>query len=287
METNQISSKPLIKEALLDAPVHRVWKAITNYDDMKQWYFEMKDFKPIVGFEFQFYGEKDGRKFLHLCQVKEVIENKRISYSWTYDTHPDAETLVIWELFPEGNKTRLRLTHDGLDKLPQDPDFAVDNFKAGWNEIVDSLLRNYVGVLDQTVEKSIDIQAGTSKVWDVLIKREFSDKWAEAFMPGIYVESGWKEGSEVLWKDKEGTVFVKGIVLTNKPNQLLEVGFYDEPTMSPPAQIGKYKEAFAIADQQGKTRLSIHSGPVSKQDSKEHAALWETALNKMKELAEQ
>ena len=143
-----MQTSPLIKEALLDAPVQRVWKAITNNADMKHWYFDLEEFRPEVGFRFQFYGENEGRKFLHLCEVKEVIENKKISYTWTYDTHPDAVTLVSWELFPEGNKTRLKLTHEGLDKLPQDRDYAIDNFRAGWNEIVEKSLRNYVGVLE-------------------------------------------------------------------------------------------------------------------------------------------
>ena len=144
MGTNQTTSEPLVKEVILDAPVGKVWKAITNNDDMKKWYFELKDFKPEVGFEFQFYGENEGRKFLHLCRVTEVEVNKKISYTWTYDTFPDAQTLVTWELFPENDKTRLRLTHEGLEKLPQDRDYAKENFVAGWNEIIGTSLKNYL-----------------------------------------------------------------------------------------------------------------------------------------------
>ena len=281
-----MNSTPLTKEALLDAPVHRVWKAITNNKDMKQWYFDLKEFRPEVGFKFQFYGENEGRKFLHLCEVKEVIENKKISYTWTYDTHPDAVTLVSWELFPEGNKTRLKLTHEGLEKLPQDRDYAIDNFKAGWNEIVEKSLRNYVAVLEHSVDKSVDINAKPAKVWEVITDPKYTKQWAEAFMAGIYVESDWNKGSEVMWKGADGNTFVKGIVLTNNKEKALEVGFYDDASMTNPDQIGKYRERFELSEIASGTRLKVHSGPVSKQDSLEHGTLWDDALGRIKKLAE-
>ncbi|MFL5808019.1 MAG: SRPBCC domain-containing protein [Flavisolibacter sp.] len=144
MQTNQTTTAPLIKEIILDAPLQRVWKAITNNDDFKHWYFDIKEFQPVVGFEFQFVGENEGRKFVHLCKVREVIENKKISYTWTYESNPEAVTLVTWELFPEGSKTKLRLTHEGLEKLPQDKDFQKSNFIAGWDHIIGVSLKKYV-----------------------------------------------------------------------------------------------------------------------------------------------
>src|SRR5215212_1536582 len=136
MNMNEMAATPLVKEVVLDAPVDKVWKALTEKDQMKQWYFDLAEFKPEVGFEFQFYGEKDGTKFLHLCKIKEVITNKKLSHTWTYESHLEAETLVTWELFPENGKTRLRLTHEGLEKLPQDPNYARENFVQGWDAIL-------------------------------------------------------------------------------------------------------------------------------------------------------
>jgi uncharacterized protein YndB with AHSA1/START domain len=144
MESNQVSNAPLVKEVLLDAPVDRVWKAITSRDEMKQWYFDIKEFRAEPGFEFQFTADNAGKKFVHLCKVKEVDINKKFSHTWTYETHPEAVTLVTWELFPEGDKTRLRLTHEGLEKLPQDADYARENFVKGWNHILGISLTNHV-----------------------------------------------------------------------------------------------------------------------------------------------
>ena len=80
-----MNSEPLVKEVLVDATPERVWKAITDKNDMKQWYFELKDFKPQVGFEFTFEGGPPEKKYLHLCKVTEVIPLKKLTYlrrSW-------------------------------------------------------------------------------------------------------------------------------------------------------------------------------------------------------------
>ena len=143
MIQNQTITEPLIKEVVLDASIPRVWKAITNKDDLSKWSFEMKEFKPEVGFEFQFYGDKDGVKFLHLCKVVEVVKEKKIKWLWTYKD-VKGDTFVTFELFPEGEKTRLRLTHEGLENLPQDENYAKHNFEEGWNSLLHSSLKNYL-----------------------------------------------------------------------------------------------------------------------------------------------
>ena len=51
-----MSTNPFVIERTYNAPVERVWKAITDMDQMKQWYFDFEEFKPEKGFEFQFYG---------------------------------------------------------------------------------------------------------------------------------------------------------------------------------------------------------------------------------------
>ncbi len=54
-------------------------------------------------------------------------------------------SFVTFELFEESNKTRLKLTHQGLETFSiSNPDFAKKNFVAGWTEIIGSLLKEYV-----------------------------------------------------------------------------------------------------------------------------------------------
>jgi uncharacterized protein YndB with AHSA1/START domain len=130
-------------ERTLNAPVSRVWKALTNKEDIKQWSFEMKEFKPQKGFEFQFYGEKDGFKYDHRCKIIEAIPEKKLSYTWRYEGF-EGNSLVTIELFAEGNKTRLKLTHEGLETFPKTTDFAKENFVAGWTMIIGENLKKFV-----------------------------------------------------------------------------------------------------------------------------------------------
>lgn len=135
---------PFVLERSLQAPPALVWQAITDKDKMKEWYFDLEEFKPQVGFEFQFYGGREERQYLHLCKVTEVVPGEKITYSWSYKGYP-GESFVTFELFPDGaDKTRLKLTHAGLETFPADnPDFAKENFVAGWSQIIGTNLVNY------------------------------------------------------------------------------------------------------------------------------------------------
>jgi uncharacterized protein YndB with AHSA1/START domain len=134
---------PLVIERTLDAPVAAVWNALTVKDEMKQWYFDLSDFRPQVGFEFQFTGEDKGVTFLHHCKITEVIPQKKIAYSWRYDNY-EGESLVTFELAAEREKTRLTLTHEGLETFPKLPSFARASFAQGWSHLIGSSLKEFV-----------------------------------------------------------------------------------------------------------------------------------------------
>ena len=139
-----MKNEPIVIERTLHAPLDKVWKAITDNNDMQEWYFKFPDFKPKVGFEFQMEGGPDDRVYLHLCKVTEVVDGKKISYSWRYDGY-EGDSNVSFELFPEGNNTRVRLTHAGLETFPaSNPDFAKQNFVEGWTEIIGRSLKEFV-----------------------------------------------------------------------------------------------------------------------------------------------
>jgi hypothetical protein len=52
--------------------------------------------------------------------------------------------LVTFELFAEGDKTGLKLTHEGLESFPPMPDFARTNFVEGWTSLIGSSLKDFV-----------------------------------------------------------------------------------------------------------------------------------------------
>jgi uncharacterized protein YndB with AHSA1/START domain len=135
--------KPIIVERVYNAPLSKVWKAITDKSEMKKWYFDLAEFKPEVGFKFQFLGGTEDNQYLHLCEITEVVPENILTYSWRYDGY-EGNSFVTFELFEEGNKTRLKLTHSNLETFPNKPDFAKSNFEQGWDEIINTSLKDYL-----------------------------------------------------------------------------------------------------------------------------------------------
>jgi len=130
---------PIVIEAVINAPPDAVWNAVTSTDRMRDWQFDIKDFKPVPGFEFTFLGGPEGRKYLHVCKVTDAVPARKIAYSWYFDGY-GGMSQVSFEMFPAGAGTRLRLTHAGVDTFPaSNPDFAKQNFVMGWTAIVQDI----------------------------------------------------------------------------------------------------------------------------------------------------
>ena len=78
------------------------------------------------------------------------MENNRISEiekftnSLKYEGYKGI-SYVTFKLFPEGNKTKLKLTHTGLASFPVDevPEFKRENFVNGWNHIIGKSLTEF------------------------------------------------------------------------------------------------------------------------------------------------
>lgn len=137
--------KPFEIERVFPVSASQVWSAITNPDEMKNWYFDIPGFKAEVGFKFEFMGESpDCVQYRHLCEVTEVVNERKLTHSWRYDGY-EGNSFVTWELFPESNSTRVKLTHTGLETFPlSNPDFAAKNFAEGWTGIIGKSLTEYL-----------------------------------------------------------------------------------------------------------------------------------------------
>ena len=140
-----MKNEPFVIEKIYNATISKVWKAITEKDEMQQWYFDLDDFKLQVGFEFQFLGEgKQCEKYVHLCKIIEVVHENKLTYSWRYQGH-EGNSFVTFELFEEGKQTRLKLTHTGLETFPtNNADFAKESFAEGWTYIIGKSLQAFV-----------------------------------------------------------------------------------------------------------------------------------------------
>src|SRR5947209_19344007 len=102
-----MNNDPIIIEQVVDAPVEKVWDALTTPQLMKQWYFDIPGFRADVGFEFQFEGGTETHKYIHKCRITEAIPGRKLSHSWRYDGY-EGNSLVSFELTPQGKRTLVR-----------------------------------------------------------------------------------------------------------------------------------------------------------------------------------
>jgi len=135
---------PLTVKRIYNAPLAAVWQAIGEKDHMKNWYFDLDKFEPVMGFRFQFYGKgKKGETYRHLCEVTEVIPLRKLQYSWAYEGY-EGISHVSFELSDEDGTTTLKLTHSGLESFPNHPDFSRESFMGGWTYLLGTSLKDYL-----------------------------------------------------------------------------------------------------------------------------------------------
>ena len=120
-------------EVDLSASMNAAWQAITDPEQMRQWYFPMlPDFRAEIGFKTEFNMECEGRQFLHQWEVYEVDPGHRIVYGWRYGGMP-GDSKVLWELAESGAGTRLTFRHTSIEPFnADDPLFSRESCQAGW-----------------------------------------------------------------------------------------------------------------------------------------------------------
>jgi uncharacterized protein YndB with AHSA1/START domain len=143
--TQNVQNIPIVQEVILKATVSEVWNALTDKGEMRKWYFDLDEFAPEEGFEFQFIAGEEGKTmYKHICRIISVIPHEKLVYSWRYEGYR-GDSEVRFEIFAEKDHTRLKLTHAGLESFPEaNPDFAKENFEAGWTQILNDSLKHYL-----------------------------------------------------------------------------------------------------------------------------------------------
>lgn len=128
----------------IDAPPASVWRHLTEGTLLSQWLMPTEDFQARVGHSFTFrtvpvgdVGEWDG---IVRCIVRELIPEKKLSWSWTSNALR-VETLVAITLEDLGGRTRVTLEHSGWDSLPADRQWLIDEHDRGWAALLTQRLK--------------------------------------------------------------------------------------------------------------------------------------------------
>ncbi|PKF73901.1 SRPBCC domain-containing protein [Chryseobacterium sp. PMSZPI] len=136
---------PITIQYKINASPEKIWKVLTDKNEMKSWYFDIQDFEPKVGKVFNFYEPGGENRFRHQCEILEIIPNEKLKHTWSYPDYSDAKTIVTWELFPEDKGTLVKLTHENIENFKILGDrFSKEQFMQGWNAIIGQSLKGYL-----------------------------------------------------------------------------------------------------------------------------------------------
>lgn len=140
------------KQIELNAPVSRVWRALTDYQQFGQWF--------RVNFESPFVPGQTTRGHItypgyeHLA-MEVVVTRMEPEHLFSFTWHPHAidpkkdyseetPTLVEFRLEKKGNGTLLFLTESGFEGIPEDRRLtALRSNDSGWTQQMKNI-ENYV-----------------------------------------------------------------------------------------------------------------------------------------------
>ena len=134
-------SETVVLDVELKSPIERVWNALTDSTTLSKWMlFKTNDFQPVVGHSFQFR-DATGWDGVIECEVTEVNEPHRLSYTWVSDqvgpSNLKQATVVTWTLTEAGaGVTRLHLEQSGFDSEAKQ---EIGGARYGWTNMLDGL----------------------------------------------------------------------------------------------------------------------------------------------------
>lgn len=148
-------AKRIEKEVELNAPLARVWQALTDHREFGEW-FRVKLDKPFVEGETS-RGQITYPGYEHLpwkVEVQKIQPEKLFSFTWPpYAVDPATDyaneppTLVEFKREKTTNGPLLRVTESGFDALPSDR--RAEAFRmneSGWTE----QMKNIAAYLEDT-----------------------------------------------------------------------------------------------------------------------------------------
>ncbi len=138
-----MATKPsLVLKRRLKAAPEKVYEAWTRPEQMTRWWGATTNPKsPIaetdlrVGgrFRVQFWGADDQHHSVSGI-YREVVPNRRLVFSWAWQSTPERQSQVTIDLSPVDDGTMLTLTHEQFADQK-----ACDDHRVGWMRTLDAL----------------------------------------------------------------------------------------------------------------------------------------------------
>ena len=134
----------LILKRTFKAPVEVVYQAWTQAEQFSRWMGPAVDMtcaveahEVRVGGRYAFeITSADGQVNGASGHFREVVENERLVFTWTWNHVPDHETLVTVDFRGGGDATTMTLTHERHSSAE-----STANHRMGWTGALDNLER--------------------------------------------------------------------------------------------------------------------------------------------------
>lgn len=124
----------------IDAPVSKVWQALTDPAQIKQYLFgtnTVSDWKK--GSPISYEGEWEGKKYKDKGTIIEIVPEKLLHTTyWSSmggkEDKPENYNNVIYELQPQNGKTMITISQDNIDTEEQ-----LKHMEQNWALVLDSM----------------------------------------------------------------------------------------------------------------------------------------------------
>ena len=128
----------------LEAPAEKVYAAWTQPEAMKRWFGPSEELAvplaqadPRVGGRYRIVMRRpDGEEHRVGGVYKEIVPNRKLVFTWAWESTPERESLVTVEIEPADGGCELTLTHERFSDAP-----ARDRHRSGWTGSMDRLER--------------------------------------------------------------------------------------------------------------------------------------------------
>ncbi len=121
---------PIKHSIVVDAPIERVWRALTTPEQVAVWVGAV-GFQPHIGAKFEFHAPpQPGWDGITWSEVTALEPMRRLAFTWSVPNFP--ATMVEFSLRDLGGRTEVTVEHRGWEQFGPEIAPVRDGLDQGW-----------------------------------------------------------------------------------------------------------------------------------------------------------